>query len=218
MKNTLLVCLAITYSLIGEKTGQYFFDSPHDKLVFLAGKLNLPYKEVETFEFSNLELEIFKTRSAIAAYLLRDCEEIIEIGSYKCPIFNFVDNKKIFVTAIDPRTPALQTEQIKCLPILFQDWDIQLHSQNYGVLLLGLDLHMPTSGWEKLYKLINGAKRTVIEFPPDYKESVAKFERIIDNVNKHVTMTMLLDFSHNTFPNFEKSWGLFPTRKLCILE
>ena len=218
MQVMFFICIVVLPCLAKVKNDDYFFDSPHDKLLYLAEKLNLPYKEVETFEFSNLELEIFKTRSAIAAYLLRDCEEIIDIGAYKCPIFNFVDNKRIFVTAIDPRTAALQTENVCCLPILFQDWDASLHSTNYGVLLLGLDLHMPDYGWDKLCKLINASKRTVIEFPPEYKESLAKFERIMGSVNKRITMTILLDLSQNQFPHFEKSWGLFPIRKLCILE
>lgn len=218
MKKLFLMSVITFGSFADKKPEQYFFDTPQEKLLYLAEKLNLPYSEVAIFEFSNLELEIFKTRSAIAAYLLRNCEEIIEIGSYKYPIFNFVDTKKIFVTAIDPRTPEVQTESVCCLPILFQDWDVQLHRASYGVLLLGLDLHMPAHGWDKLCKLINASKRTIIEFPPDYKESVAKFERIMDNVDKRVTMTIMLDLSQNKFPHFEKSWGLFPVRKLCVLE
>lgn len=197
---------------------QYFFNNPEEKLCYLAKKLNLPLEEVRKFEFKYLTTEAFKTRSALAAYLLRDCEEIIEIGSYKTPISDFLQHKNIKVIAIDPRTPPQHTENIECLPILFQDWQENITHANYGVLLLGLDLHMPDEGWQKLYQLINKSKKTLVEFPRDYPEGVAKFNRIKANVTKKVSLIIKMDFSETLFPKFERTWGLFPLREVYLFK
>ena len=99
-------------------------------------------------EWPYLLSEPLKSRYAVASYLLRDCDEIIEIGGYKTPISGFVLDKK--VTVIDPKTEPKNDKRVRHFPVPFQDWDNQITSLNYGVIILGLDLHLPDESMAKI--------------------------------------------------------------------
>ncbi len=162
-----------------------------------------------------LETEPFKLRYALAAYLLRDCPEIIEIGGYKTPITNFIEAPKR-ITVLDPKVEPYQTERVSHLAIGFQDWQAWPESQ-YGVLILGLELHLGQDGWACLYRLIDGSQLTVIEMSLDHVHSTNQFAQIRSRVQKAVTLTALLDLSDNDFSNL----GGTPKnarRKLYVLQ
>jgi hypothetical protein len=171
---------------------------------------------INAIEWKYLYSEPFKTRYVLAADFLKNCDEIIEIGGYKTPISDFVENKKIIV--IDPIIEFKQEKDVTHLPILFQKWDRKVCTDNYGVLILGLDLlGMKEVDWQNLYDLIDKSKVTVLEFSIDYLESKEQFEKILKNVNKHIKMTLTLDLSENTY-DLTNSWPPRTDRKICVLE
>jgi hypothetical protein len=145
-----------------------------------------------------LNTEVFKTRSVIAAYILRDCLEIIEIGGYKTPLSDFIPNKKI--TVIDPKVIPKQTSLVQCLAISFKDWIGNATEQKYGVCILGLRLlDMNDQAWKKLYALINNAYRVVIEVPITYPPSTQQWNQMLPHINKKIIMQILLDLDNNNF-------------------
>ena len=138
--------------------------------------------------------EAFKLRSAIAAYLLRDCPTNIELGGYKTPISGFVNDKTVF--SMDPRTEELHDGNIHHLPIRFQDWQWE-PIKPYGVVMLGLELHMEEDAWKRLFTLIEESAATVIEIPNEHIHSVNQLDRILQNVSKTITTKVTLDLNGN---------------------
>ncbi|MFZ0566286.1 MAG: hypothetical protein WAM28_08900 [Chlamydiales bacterium] len=165
-------------------------------------------------EWPYLTSEALKTRYAITAYLLRDSDTIVEIGGYKTPISDFVTDKTVIV--IDPKMKAKNNSQVFHLPIKFQDWEEeQLKNSDYAVVILGLDLHMDNDAWQKLFKLINASRKTVIEFSTSYKPARKQFQYICENINKKPTLTMKLDLSNTDSSKYPE---YYPFREIYCLE
>lgn len=157
-----------------------------------------------------LETEMFKTRYAVAAYLIRDCDEIIEIGGYKTPITNFLTHEYKKVTVMDRKIEPLQKDKINHFPLYYQEWDGKIEYENYAIVILGLELHMEEKDWTRLYKQINNSKKTIIETPIDYKHSLTQFDKIISNTNKKIDFSIQLDF--------DSKETKFSRRKLHLLK
>lgn len=154
-------------------------------------------------EWEYLWSEPFKSRSVLGAYFLRNCPTIIELGGYKTPITNFVTpEKKVFV--IDPRTDELLCGNVQQLTVRFEDWQGELEKP-YGVLILGLELHMPEEGWVKLFNLIEQAEVAVIEVPTEHIHSVQQFARICQNTTKKRAVRINLDLYDNDFGDMNNS-------------
>jgi hypothetical protein len=169
-------------------------------------------------EWKYLWSEVFRTRYAIAAWLLRDIPYIIEIGGYKTPISDFLrpDQKSV---VIDPRTPSFKNHQTEHIAASFDaTTQIILPNSSYGMTLLGLDLGMSNMGWENLFSLINGAKRTIIEIPVEHPTSITQFLKIKAKTNTHITLTMSIDFSKNHLPDMEGSSPPHFKRDIYVLE
>ncbi len=164
-------------------------------------------------EWPYLTSEALKTRYAITSYLLRDCDMIIEIGGYKTPISDFVTDKDVIV--IDPKIERKITEKVVHLPIKIQDWNGSIRSSNYAVVILGMDLHLDDSGWKRVFELINGSKRTVIEFSASYKPAHQQFKFICDNITKNKSVGVKLDLTEN---DTSKYLEFYPHRNLYCFE
>lgn len=161
-------------------------------------------------EWKYLWSEAFKTRYAIAAWLLRDVPYVLEIGGYKTPISYFLrpDQKSI---SIDPRTEPYKDHRTEHVSASFDANTSIVIPDQYGMAILGLDLGMSQSGWEKLFNLINGAKRTVIEIAVEHPTSVSQLTKITANTNTKNSMIISMDFSENIMdldgsspPHFER--------------
>lgn len=162
-----------------------------------------------------LATEPFKLRYVVSAHLLQDCPEIIEIGGYKTPITGFLHSPKR-ITVLDPNVEPYQNEYVSHLAIWFQDWQAWPEDK-YGVLILGLELHMGEEAWARLYQLIDGSQTTVIETAMDHIHSTNQFAQICSRVKKKVALTVLFDLSDNDF----SSVGGTPKnsrRKLYVLQ
>lgn len=170
-------------------------------------------------EWAYLETEAFQSRYATAAFLLRDCTEIVEIGGYKTPISGWTAPHQ-FVTVIDPLTPPHTKGLAKHLPISFQDWDKNLQApENFGLLILGMDLQgFSENDWNTLYTLIDRAQRVVIGFPTSWKPSKKQFQKILEHTGKKIALQMQFDFSNNDFSQLKNSWPPRTIRALYVLD
>lgn len=174
------------------------------------------FEPIKTTEWNYLITEPFRIRYAVAAYLLRSCDEIIEIGGYKTPMSDFVQNKR--VTVIDPLVTPKTTEYATNLAIPFQNWRGKPSAKNYGVALLGLELHMPDYTWPKLFDLINKSQKTVIEVS-NFEFCQKQFKMITQNVSKKISIIIDLDLSENDFSQIGKdSYPPRCKRKIFVLE
>lgn len=162
-----------------------------------------------------LSSEAFQTRHVIAAHHLKDCEEVIEIGSYKTPISMFLPST-VRVIAIDPKLEPFDDGRVKHIQAVFQDVEVKPRTADYGIALMGIELGL--SDWKPLYELINGAKTTVIEFSVEHVHSVAQFEAVRKNTRTRIDLTVGLDLAGNDFGDLTGSSTPHCKRRIYILK
>jgi len=168
--------------------------------------------------WEHLRTEAYHSRYAMAAYFLKDCPSIIEIGGSQLTtsIDNFVD-KSIKVILCDPAlTEDSRSGNPICIKEKYQEVDFshyirgpqcELCPSPYGLCILGLDgrfQHPDQFGSSNflckpqhdnpLQKLISGSKRTVLEIPTGYRKSVPLFNNIIEDKRNNVIIDISLDF------------------------
>lgn len=136
--------------------------------------------------------ERYQTRYAVAAFLLRDCPLVVELGGYLTPISDFLRPGQRSIV-IDPLMhPALETAEHRRILQRFQDVDVRPQTP-YGVCVLGLELHMEEPGWERLYALLGAAMRVVIGVPVDYVHAVHQFAKIMNNTRLEEELVISMD-------------------------
>jgi len=173
-------------------------------------------------EWQYLKLPIFQLRSVLAAGLVQKCEYIIEIGSYKTPIWEFLRGPHKYVGCYDlsfeqelhlDNHPRLQCP-LQHIPGQFQDHISDLPESNFGLVCLGMEIK---GDFEPFIELVNRSTIAVIEFPPDFRFSLNQFNRLRAECDKEVAMHIRLDLSDNNFSGLTGS-PIRPIRDMYVLE
>lgn len=178
-------------------------------------------------EWKYLESRAFTTRYVLAAHFVDLCRSVIEIGGAKTPIDSFLMNEHDQVLVLDPFIRESESNSLRDKPCVvshvrarFQDvnWYVS-DGTEYGLVILGLEIQgLESQHYETLWRLINQAKLTVIEFPPSWGPSCEQFEMIRSNTDTKLTLEMDLGLEGNDFGNLENSWPPRCDRKLYVLE
>lgn len=150
----------------------------------------------------------FQARYLLVAGLLKHFDDILEIGSYKTPIFGFVDDGAKNVVCVDPmvfdetkseRQYSVATDY-RCLSMPPFD------GRPYALVILGLDLQLT----HKLRRLVEDAELVIIEFPEDaqWKRSREKFDALVDELRLNRLLALHLDLDGNDYSAFgnENEW------------
>lgn len=168
-----------------------------------------------------LKSEPFKIRYVIAAYYLNNCTEIIEIGGYKTPISDFLENKKITVIdpLVEPRRSDFVYHYTGELKEWMYDYNNYIPENNYGLLMLGFYLeNMDDESWRYLYKMVNNSVITIIECPIDWQQSLEQLDQVLSATNKKIFMQIVLDLSGNDFGDLTDSWPPRTKRALYFIR
>ena len=177
-------------------------------------------------EWKYLYSEPFKCRYALAAYLVRDCDPIFEIGGYMTPISDFIDgdnHKLVMVTDPKMRTSfncienncEIRHYSHRWPDVSFVDKDFP---KQYGLVVLGLELHLTDTEWQKFYDLVRKSKKTVLGVVPDHIHSLNQYEQIVEATGARKTMEITLDLSENDFGDLTDSAPPKTTRRIVVLE
>jgi len=178
-------------------------------------------------EWKYLESNAFTTRYVLAAHFVDSCRSVIEIGGAKTPIDLFLTNDHDRVLILDPfiresRSNSLRGKlcAVSHVRARFQDVDWHIsEGADYGLVMLGLEIQgLEPHEYQTLYRLVNRAKVTVIEFPPSWEPSSAQFEMIRDNTATEICFQMALGLEGNDFGNLDNSWPPRCDRKFYVLE
>jgi len=178
-------------------------------------------------EWKYLESAAFSTRYVLSAHFVRSCRSVIEIGGAKTPIDSFLTGTHDRVLVLDPfirenRFNSLNGKpcRISHVRARFQDVDwLVPREADYGLVMLGLEIQgLEPHHYRELYRLINQARVTVIEFPGSWSPSREQFELIRTNTNTSVTFRTKLDLEGNDFGNLENSWPPRCDREMYVLE
>jgi len=188
-----------------------------------AGALPLAPPEKE---WKYLESRAFATRYVLAAHWLESCRSILEIGGSETPIDHFLTGTHDSVVVLDPFIREFHSDTLGGRPCdvshvraRFQDVDWHIPAESdFGVVMLGLEIQgLEDHHYKVLYRLINQAKVTIIEFPPSWNPSREQFERIKCNTDTNVAIRITLDLEGNDFGDLSNSWPPRCHREIYVL-
>ena len=148
-----------------------------------------PNRHASQPDIPHLASPVLTARQVLAAHYVRRCAHIVEIGGYKTPITGFLTHSPQSVLSIDPKTEPLECEELNGKPCRvrhvaqkFQQVSIDLEPYSYGLVILGYSLK-PYGGFqpdtEKLFDLIDHAKRTVIDYMIDLERPEAQLPMLL---------------------------------------
>ena len=117
-------------------------------------------------EWDYLVSEVFQSRHLVAAYYLRNCSHILEVGGYKTPITNYLYGEHESVTVVDPRIEPFHAETLNDRPCLVRHLPLKLqdyHStgNENGFVFLG----MPKLPLQSTLDIMRRCEVCVLEFP-----------------------------------------------------
>lgn len=159
-------------------------------------------------QWNYLASEPFQLRYLVVAGLLRKFRNILEIGSYKTPVFQFIDDPGKRVIAVDPMVldhtrserQYSQAMDYRCLEMP------PFGGEPYALVILGLDLPLTY----KLRELLLGAELVVIEFPEDHqwKRSRESFDSLMAELPLKPLLKLHMDLDGNDYSRFgnENEW------------
>jgi len=207
------------------KTGTKIFGHPGDAVT--VTRLSFPPPTLPTLGWKYLDSPAFRTRGMIAAHFVHDCPTIIELGGGKSSIDQFLGRTGGGVIVVDPlirdarRLPGFADER-EVWHVRGRFQDVQMNIQrpgDYGLVLLGLELHdMSEANYRDLFDLVNGARATVIEFSPSFRQAAEQFDRICANTRTRERFLCRLDLRENEFGDVDSGWPPRCDREIHVLE
>ncbi|MEM9410323.1 MAG: class I SAM-dependent methyltransferase [Planctomycetota bacterium] len=159
-------------------------------------------------QWNYLASEPFQMRYLLVAGLLRKFENILEIGSYKTPIFQFIDDADKNIITLDPMVMDLKKSasqgsrmlDYRCLEMT------PFEGEEFALVILGLDL--PING--KLKSFMTRASLVIIEFPEDHewKRSREKYDNLVAELGLNEMASVSFGLEDNDFSMFggEDEW------------
>lgn len=194
--------------------------------VTLARRDNAPAVAPAAMGWKYLEAEAFATRNILAAHYVRDCPTVIELGGGETAFDAFATARHDAIFIVDPfiresRKSTLNGDPCDVWRVRarFQDieWTIRRPFE-YGLIALGLELQgLGADDYAALYRLVDGARVTVIEFPTSWGPSNEQYQLIRRHTRTRERMTCKLDLDGNDLGNLENSWPPRCDREIHVL-
>lgn len=157
-------------------------------------------------KWAYLEHEAYRARHAIAAWFLRDCPLIIDIGCGATPLQPWCSQPVISIS------PDLPNGAIGfCGPV--EDWNVSV-APGYGVCVLGCDFSTQAA-IDRVHQLLDSASVTVIESTTDYEPDLSMAMRLIHG--RVVRQSIDVDLSRVPIDLPSDSWPARPHRRMWVL-
>ncbi len=163
-------------------------------------------------------------RKVLAAYYVRDCRHVVEIGGYKVPITKYLLGQHESVTVVDPQVDPFEVDtwnggacRVRHLPNRYQDAQLELPDRSYGLVLLGLALRHFSSNvsseWARLCGLARRAQVVVAEYCVGWEHAEGDYARL--KKEGQLRARLELDMTLPEHPRMDPRWA---PRKLCVLD
>lgn len=170
-------------------------------------------------EWSYLLSPSFRLRQVLAAHLVENCPNVIEIGSYRSPISNFMKTSHTNVVLIDPRLDnVLPNDRIFNLVPIKSSFHV-INPEPYfpfALVALGVDVEEGLS--EDFVNWCGMSSFCVLEYPPDWERSVQLINKVVSDRRKRVVLQADLDLTGNDFGDLSQSWHVRPKRRLVVFQ
>jgi len=174
-----------------------------------------------------LESPSFSVRSMIAASFMRGCDTVIELGAGRRSIEHFLGGTHRSVIVIDPLLHDRSTCELNGAPCAvehvrarFQDlrWHLGADA-SFGLVMLGMELqNMAEADFTMLFRLVDAARATVIEFPTSWWVSQEQFQRLQHETRTREVFFARIDLSGNDFGDLSNSWPPRCDREIHVLQ
>ena len=175
---------------------------------------------IEAKQWNYLTSEPFQMRYLLAAGLLRKFKNILEIGSYKTPIFQFIDDSEKNILTLDPMILDVQKSASQGSRMLdFRCLEMSpFNGEEYALVMLGMDLPIT---W-KLKQIINNASLAVMEFTEDkhWKQSREQYDSLVAELELNELASVVLDLEGNDFSMYggEDEWVPRTSRNIKVVS
>jgi len=153
-----------------------------------------------------LEHEAYRARHAMAAWFLRDCPLVIDIGCGATPLQPWCSQP---VISISPDLP----DGVAGFRGAVEDWQLTPQSE-YGVCVLGFDLHSVASVC-RVNQLLDAASAAAIEVAMEYKPNVDSAGRLM--AGRLVRYVIDIDLSAVQMSLPPDSWPARPLRRMFVI-
>ncbi len=176
-------------------------------------------------DMAYLDTELFQSRQVLAAYYLRSCTTILEIGGFVSPVCDFLGHQPKHVIILDPRITAgvdqqlhgrpCQYERVRCR---FQEYSLQLAPRSYGCAILGYSLKgmeadSGQAAWSQLVTLVSQASVAVLEYAPDWPLAAQAIDRLMLELPVPPVLDFGLDLG-TASPEFVE----YPRRRMLVFR
>lgn len=157
-----------------------------------------------------LQSPILRIRQRIAAELLLNCRRILEIGTFKNPITDYLLHDPDEIVVVDPLVEPYESNQrngrrcrVRHLQMTLDEFDAAGWKQHaFGLLFCGMDLNrdnLEPDAWLnsvcKFIWLLSSASPCVIEYPVYWAPSVTLFEAILSLLQPKLSADIRMDLT-----------------------
>jgi hypothetical protein len=162
-------------------------------------------------------------RQLLAAYFVRDCPHIVEIGGHLNPVTPFLIHHPESVLVVDPKAIPRVEDQLHGKPCRvrhvarkFQDLTFDLSPWSYGLVMLGYSLKQ-AGGSEaigsKLLDLVDHARKVVIEWSPQLERAALQVPHLLSRSGLRQLCRIDLALEDGTIEH-----SPYGQRRLVVLE
>lgn len=165
-----------------------------------------------------LDADAYRARYALAAWFLRDCPHLIEIGGYHLDLGDFAAPGQQ-VTVIGPDVEEERhAPNVRRIRGLFPRDAGKTLPADYGLVILGIDFHFVSDDWPQFEALARNAARCVFEAASDYAPGMSHLTRMQAACGQRDSIAeWQIEVIAPAYPMTEESWPSMPRRRLVCL-
>lgn len=179
-------------------------------------------------EWDYLVSEPFAARNHLACAWCNDAKSILEIGSYKNPLYQFYNGGSAeLITVVDPKAETFEeTRDINGKQVQVVSHGEKLHEINIpvheAVVALGLSIPKPKEGPNKSYEALKAlcqlADTVILEGAVDWLESVTQIEEIIESISHEKIVDIQVDYSDSEVEDPDAPGKVYDKRRFVVLK
>lgn len=159
-----------------------------------------------------LESEALKSRYVLAGAWLADAGTIVEVGSYRTPIADFVHGTGKTIVCVDPLIldpgkSVVAGNTIERLQADFDGFDYERYAgADYAVVFLGMDMTAPDKmevetarSIARFLHFVSRAKTAVVEVPIHWSPAARQLDALLSALRPKIEIDVTLDLSATAF-------------------
>jgi len=191
-------------------------------------KILLEKRQGKEAEWDYLISEPFHARNHLACAWCNSAESILEVGSYKNPLYDFYSSGAAkVITVVDPKAETFTEvrdiggQQVKIVSHGEKLHDVKV-PRHEAVVALGLAIPKPKEGMnqslESLKALCQLADTVILEGAVDWPEAVEQIELIMESLPHETIVDIQIDYSGSGIEDPDAPGKVYDDRRFVVLK